>query len=359
MKARTLRTSLFALLGLLAFGRAIHLLNTPRDTACLKGGALLLLIATVGVWFLVREARSRRHPVTGIGIPLNLVLVAAAAWLATGCSPVPPGYVGLTVNNAGDNRGVSNYTIQTGWVWHMPLATSVVRYPTFIQTAVWTKSATEGNPADESITFTTKDSMAVNADVSISYQLAEQSVPAFYTTFRNDNINAFTHGFLHNVARDAFNNQGGLYTVEQIMGDNGPFLAKVRDEVQELVKPYGVSVKQLGFVGAPRPPQGVIDAINLKVQAQQNALKVQNEITTAEAEANKKRAVAKGEADARVLAAEGEAKANRAVQASITPELLRWTELQNQKAAVDKWDGKQPQVVGQAGLILDLPTPSK
>ncbi len=49
----------------------------------------------------------------------------------------------------------------------------------------------EGKPANEELTFNTKDSVPVNMDIAVSYQLESARVPEFYTKFRADNIDTF------------------------------------------------------------------------------------------------------------------------------------------------------------------------
>src|SRR5258708_30428007 len=124
-----------------------------------------------------------------------------------------------------------------------------------MQTAKWTRDVHEGNPQNEEITFTNRDAMLISADISLGYSLKPELVPAFYEKFRIENLDNFTHNFLRNVARDHFNETAGKYSVEQIMGDNGPFLAEVRDKLQKQVAPYGVLIEQFGFIGPPRPPK--------------------------------------------------------------------------------------------------------
>ncbi len=53
-------------------------------------------------------------------------------------------------------------------------------------------------------------------------------------------------------------------------------------------------IDQFGFIGSPRPPQSVIDAINAKVQAQQIAVQKQNELVQSQADAAKLVAAAEG-----------------------------------------------------------------
>jgi regulator of protease activity HflC (stomatin/prohibitin superfamily) len=182
--------------------------------------------------------------------------------------------------------------------------------------------------------------------MSLSYQLKPESVPTFYVKFRSDDLDSFTHGFLRNVARDAFNEVGPMYPLEQIYGEKKEeLLIKVRAKVNDQVGAFGIQIEQFGFIGAPRLPDLVVDALNAKITATQKAIQVENELRQAEAEA--KKAVAK---------AEGEAKANQALTASITPALLEWRRLQISQNAIERWNGILPQYNGGGTIpFIQLP----
>lgn len=238
-----------------------------------------------------------------------LILALSACFV--GCTRISPGHVGIVVNSSGSNRGVQDYPAVTGRVWYNPFNTDVYEWPTFVQTTVWTHNKDEGHPVNEEITFTTKDQMQVAADISIAYQLKPDKVPAFYVKFRSSDMDAFTHGFMRNMAREKFDQAAGHYSIEQIMGDNAPFLKEARDALQLELSPVGIDIEQFGFIGAPRPPQQVIDSINTKVQATQIALQKQIEVQQAQAEAQKEIAKAEGASKAVLINAEAQATANR------------------------------------------------
>jgi regulator of protease activity HflC (stomatin/prohibitin superfamily) len=258
--------------------------------------------------------------------------------LLMGCNVVGAGHVGVKINMTGDNRGVGQIPLVTGYVFYNPLTQSVFEYPTFVQTAVW-----EGG---EQLSFNTREGLGITGDISLSYQLDPLKVPAFYVKFRSDDLDGFTHGFMRNVARDVFNEVGGKYAVEDVYGPKkDEFLQGVRAQINAQMAPVGVELQQLGFVGAPRLPPLVTEALNQKLQAQQIALKTQNEVLTAQAEAQK--AVAK---------AKGEAEANRVLTASLSPTLLEWRRLQITELAVARWNGQRPQVegAGTGGILLNI-----
>ena len=263
---------------------------------------------------------------------------------------IEPGYTGIRINKL-VNKGVTKEDIITGYVFYMPLFTSIVKYPTFVQRVAWTHDTREGNPVNEELTFNTIDSVPVNMDVAVSYQLDAARVPEFYSKFRSDRIETFTHGFLRDTTRNIVARLGSEYTFDAVNGaKKEEFLSRVAKDLHEEVKVYGVSIQQFGLIGSLRPPQELLNAVNAKTRAIQQAIQTENEVRSAQAEAKKKVAIA-----------EGEAAANRALASSLDPKLLEWERLKIQRDAVQKWDGKMPGVLGGSGggMLFNIPAPVK
>lgn len=260
-----------------------------------------------------------------------------------GCTRVSPGTVGIKVVNGGSDRGVSDYPTQVGWVVYNPITTTVFEYPTFVQTVVWTKDAAEGHPANEEITFTNKDKMVISVDVNLAYHLDATKVPAFYVKFRHDDLNTFTHSFLRSEARDAFNKHAGVYSIDQIMGDNADFIDKVKEALAARVEPYGVLIDQFGVIGAPRPPPSVSDQITASVHAAQLTTQKQAELMQVQADMAKEREKTDTYARNTLTLAEAQALANRKLSESLTPNLIDLKRL-------EKWNGVLPQVSGGNGV---------
>lgn len=281
----------------------------------------------------------------------TLTLATLLMLAITGCTRVGPGYVGIKVSMAGDSRGVDSAPAVTGWNFYNPALSNIYEYPTFVQTAVWTKSPNEGDSdcdkCNEEISFTNADNMKIDADISLSYHLEASKVPAFYVKFRNDNLRAFTHGYLRNVARDQFNEHGGRYKIDAIMGDNGAFIADVRRSLQAELTPVGVVIDQFGFIGAPRPPDGVIEAINGKIHATQLAQQKQNELVQAQADAAKEVAKTEGYAKSVTIRTDAEASANKKIAESISPTLVEYMKVQ-------KWNGVLPQMTGGGTPLINM-----
>jgi regulator of protease activity HflC (stomatin/prohibitin superfamily) len=115
--------------------------------------------------------------------------------------------------------------------------------------------------------------------------------------------------------------------------------------VREQVEPIGIKIERVYWVGDLVLPQQVTNALNAKIQATQMAEQRRNEIEQAKAEAQKERERAQGEADAKLIVAKADADAIK-----LKAEALRANSEVATLNAIDKWDGKLPQFVGDAPL---------
>jgi regulator of protease activity HflC (stomatin/prohibitin superfamily) len=300
-------------------------------------------------------------------VPLLVIAgVVIGVWLIgstlVGVRRIEAGYVGVEVNLAGSQRGASEIPVRTGWVFYSPLTTQIIEFPTFVQTVKWTKNPNEGNPLNEEMGFNSREGMEIFADVSLSYAIEPSKVPDFYVKYRVNNLDRFTHGILRDIVRNSLNEVASTYTVEDVYGEKkAQFLRQVEEQIQGKVANVGVGVQQFGFIGAPRVPSVIAQAITAKAQAIQEAERAKNELATTQAEAAKKIAEADGDAKSAVTRAQGEADANRIRQNSLTPQLLELRRLENQRALIERWNGQLPTVEsGQnSPLMLQLPHQSQ
>lgn len=289
---------------------------------------------------------------------LVIVALVLAVILFVGFVRIDPGYVGIKVHYGGAQRGVDDFPTKIGWVFYIRGLSTVLEWPVFTQTVIWTRSPLEGRPVNEEISFNSKEGMPFTADVSVSYRLEADRVPLFYVRFRTDNMNVWSHGYLRNVTRDGFNEEATRYTAEELYGERKEeFLKAARTRVQDQLKPVAVTIEQFGFVGPPRPPEAVARAIEAKIKAIQDAIRTENEVRATRAEAAKRIAEAEGQAKASVARAEGDAKANAILAASISGPLLQWRQLELQQQAIVKWNGVRPQFegTGGGGFLFNVP----
>lgn len=276
---------------------------------------------------------------------LKVLAVAASVLALTACDRVPAGYRGVIVNLYGNDKGVSEESVgvgryYTGWNKELYL------FPTFLQNRSWTDA--------QAITMQTSEGLTITTDAGITYQIQPENIVKVFTKYRLG-INEITDTFLHNMVRDAMNEVASTMTVDQIYGvKKEEFIRRVNQIVIKESASNGINVDKIYLIGSFVLPAMVRDSIDVKIQASQNAIKVENEIATSTAQAKKTIVEAKAAAQQRVieaeanasqitLNAEAQAKANKILSASLTPEFVQYQ-------AILKWDGTLPQTTAGGAL---------
>lgn len=271
----------------------------------------------------------------------NLVIMLAMLIflpMLAGChlKTVPPGYVGVKFNLYGDQKGIKPVSVGSGRYW-LSYNEYLYEYPTFKQTYNWTRSANEGRAVDESISFQTSQGLTVNADVGITYSVEPDKVPLLFQTYRKG-VEEITDVYLRNMVRDALIREASTLDIESVYGSKkAAMMDAVNKDVANQVKPLGINIDKIFFLGELRLPENVMTSINSKVQATQMAEQRQNEVAQAEAEARKVEAEANGRANAQLTIAKAEAQA-----ISLRGEALRNNPGVAQLNAIEKWDGHLP-----------------
>ena len=262
----------------------------------------------------------------------SMILMSAVA--LSGCSKVPAGYRGVIVNMYGSDKGVSEQSVGVGR-YYLGWNRELYLFPTFLQNYSWKN--------DQSITMQTSEGLSIRTDAGITYRIQPDNVVKVFTKYRLG-IDEITNTFLHNMVRDAMNEVSSTMTVEQIYGaKKEAFISKVNTLVKKEAYNNGIEVEKIYLVGSFQLPESVIDSINSKIQASQNAMKVENEVATARAEAQKTIVVAEANGRQVMINADSQAKANKILAESLTTEFVRYQ-------AILKWDGELPKMTGSSAI---------
>lgn len=138
------------------------------------------------------------------------------------------------------------------------------------------------------------------------------------------------------IAKDAI----GKVKAEQLVQSRADVTSEIQDSLTEILAKDGIvvtafAIENLYFDSAFE------EAIQAKVIAEQDALKMENKTKEKEEEAKQVRIAAQAEADAKRISAEAEADAIEAIQGQLSksPDYIDYFKM-------EKWDGKLPQVVG-------------
>jgi regulator of protease activity HflC (stomatin/prohibitin superfamily) len=266
-------------------------------------------------------------------IALCLFIGGALVSLSS-CSKVPAGYRGVIVNLYGSDKGVAEQSVGVGR-YYLGWNSELFLFPTFLQNYSWKD--------DQAITMQTSEGLSIKTDAGITYSIQPNNVVKVFTKYRLG-IEEITNTFLHNMVRDAMNEVASTMTVEQIYGANKEdFISRVNVIVKKEAAENGIDVDKIYLVGSFQLPDSVVNSINSKIQASQNAMKVENEVATARAEAQKTVVEAQARGQQITINAEAQAKANQILAQSITPEFVEYQ-------AILKWNGELPKFTGNSAI---------
>jgi regulator of protease activity HflC (stomatin/prohibitin superfamily) len=248
--------------------------------------------------------------------------------LFNSCERIDAGYVGVKVNQYGDNKGVDDVVAVTGMVFYNPLTTKVYEFPTFIQHKEYKKT----DDVDNSFIVNSKDGSEFNVSPIMNYSVQRDKVPAIFAKYRRP-LEDIEEGFLKTAVYDAFRLATNKYTADELISNRAIFEVEVRRLLDAQLLKEGFVINQ--FTSNLIYPETFKKSIEAKNNAVQAALRAENEVKTAEAQAKIKVATAEGNAQAMLTSAKAEAESNRMKQVTLTPLLL-------QLEYINKWDGKLP-----------------
>ncbi|WP_439880601.1 SPFH domain-containing protein [Pontibacter sp. MBLB2868] len=226
------------------------------------------------------------------------------------CTRIDAGHEGVLVKLYGTDKGVQDVSLVTGRVWFNPLTEEVFQFPTFVQTIDYSE-----------FTVNAKDGSVFTVDPTISFRVIPGESPRIFAKYRKD-IDQITQTTLYNYTRDAFRIQFNQYSTDSIISNRQSFEDKVQLALDNALRKEGFELEQM--TSGLQYPEVIVQAVNLKNKAVQQAMQVENELKVAEAQARKK-----------IVEAEAEAKANELRQRTLTPMLI-------QQQFIEKWDGRTP-----------------
>lgn len=239
-----------------------------------------------------------------------LLFVFVLVTLASCSTRIDAGHEGILIKQYGSGKGVQDISLVTGRVWYNIFTEDVIEYPTFIQTVDY-----------EAFNVNAKDGSEFIVDPTLSYNIVSGNSPKIFSKYRKD-LEEVSETTIYNYVKDAFRLQMNKYTTDEIVSNREKFENDVQISLSFVLKNEGFKLEQL--TSGLKYPQTIVDAVNAKNKAVQDAMKVENELRVTEAQAKKL-----------IVQAEAEKKANELKQQSLTPLLI-------QQQFIDKWDGKTP-----------------
>lgn len=250
---------------------------------------------------------------------LNGILACSMLALTSCVEKVDAGCEGIKVNLYGDDKGVDNTSLVSGVIWYNPFTTTVYEYPTYVQTVDY-----------KPFTVNAKDGSEFTVDPTISLKIQDGKSPVVFKKYRKE-LNEVINGTLYNYVKDAFRIQLNKFTTDDIVSKRDSIEIAIEKYLSGSLTKENFQLEQL--TSGLKYPSTIVESVNAKNSAIQQAMRVENEVKIAEAQAKKL-----------IVAAEAEKKANELRQQALTPEIL-------EKMWIEKWNGVLP-VYGQTPTLF-------
>ena len=240
---------------------------------------------------------------------LIISTIIAGVILASSITIVPAGHVGV-VDFFGQ---VSSEELKPGLQFKTPFASV---HMMSIRTQEYTMSiATEEGEkyGDDSITALTKEGLTVALDITVLYRLKDTEADKIYTTIGENYISVIVRPQIRTAIREVI----AKYEAKQLYSEERQ---KVAIEITEKLEPElerrGIILERV-LLRNIKLPDSLTQKITEKLEAEQEAERMQFVLEREQQEAERKRIEAQGIADA-----------NRIISNSLTPDYLRWYHIQ-------------------------------
>ncbi len=233
------------------------------------------------------------------------------------------GNIGLKVNNTGNEKGISKSVYVTGWVFYNSWFSRIIEYP-----------VTQQHIDYESISIVTKGGYQVTIKPSLNWSVNVDKAADMYQNLKQD-VGQIQKTWLKNAVVGAINDVANHYTIDSIFNKRAEFENAIIAECNKRVsKWFTVSQLRTNIL----PPEAITKAINAKAAAVQEAQTAMQERFVAEAKAQTKIAIAKGDSAAVVIAAAAQAEVVNKEQKFLTPMYIEYEKIK-------KWNGVYPTTI--------------
>lgn len=247
---------------------------------------------------------------------LLLILGPLRPWVI-----VPAGHRGVVLQ-----LGAVSGIMGEGFHFRLPVIQKVIAFNVQVQ-----KAETDAAAAS-------KDLQTISSKIALNYHVDPATVSRVFQNIGE----AYEKKVIDPAVQEAVKAITARYTAEELITKRQQVALEIQDLLTGRLRKSDIVVDAFSIVNFEFSNE-FNKAIESKQTAEQMALKAQRDLQRIKIEAEQK-----------IAAAKAEAEALRIQKAEVTPELVRLREIEVQKQAVEKWDGKMPQVTGGATPFINV-----
>ena len=185
-----------------------------------------------------------------------------------------------------------------------------------------------------------KDLQQVTTNVAVNYHLDPARVAETFQTVGS--LEAVGERIILPAVQESVKAATALYTAEELVSRRQEVRDKIRLQLRERLTKNGVIVDEFSIVNFAFSEE-FSNAIEAKTTAEQFKLKAERDLDRIRIEGEQK-----------ITGARAEAESLRLQKENVTADLIELRKIEMQQRAIEKWDGRLPQVTGGATPFIDI-----
>jgi regulator of protease activity HflC (stomatin/prohibitin superfamily) len=188
-----------------------------------------------------------------------------------------------------------------------------------------------------------KDLQDTKSTIAVNYHVAPDRVNKIYQTIGTE----YKERIIDPAVQEVVKAITARYTAVELITQREKIRSEIKDLLKQRLVAYDILIDDFSIVNF-RFSQQFEQAIESKQTAEQLALKAQRDLERIKIEAEQKVASAKAEAESLRLQKE-----------NVTPQLIELRKIEASIKAIDKWDGRLPNITSGAIPFIDLKNAEK
>ncbi|MGI0082607.1 MAG: prohibitin family protein [Nitrosopumilaceae archaeon] len=262
-----------------------------------------------------------------------IVLIVVGVVVSASVKIVDSGHRGVLLTWSAVETNVP--PLQEGLHFVMPFANDVINIE--VRTLKFERSTTSAS----------RDLQTVSTTVTVNYRPSQESVHHLYQNLGLDYQNRVIQPAIDETVKQVT----AKYNAEELITKRPLVKTDIENSIRERLDGFNIITDVVSITDFQFSPL-FAQAIESKVEAEQNALRAENDLRRIQVEAQQREALAQGVAKANIAEAQGESEAIRIINEALAnnPNYLEWLKTQ-------RWDGRLPLVVGEGGTpFIQIPT---
>ena len=182
------------------------------------------------------------------------------------------------------------------------------------------------------------DLQTVHTKIALNFHVEPEAAVSVYRDLGNQPSERIIDPAVHEAVKAVT----ARFTAEELIAKRTEVRDAVIGQLKDRLERHGIRVDEFSIVNFAFS-KTFNEAIEAKTTAEQLKLKADRDLERIKVEAEQRVARATAEADSLKLQRE-----------QVTPDLLRLRQIENQARAIEKWDGRLPNVTGQTVPFIDV-----